>query len=254
MNKMKTGLVSVTFRRLSPKEIVVLAQKAGLSCIEWGGDVHVPAGNLAAAREVAQLTRDAGLEVAAYGSYYRLTHEEDGMVEAVVATAEALGAPLIRVWAGKHGSAEASPACRDEIVRNARSLCRLAAQKNMDVAFEYHGGTLTDTADSALSLLKSVHLPNAFTLWQPPVNLPTEECVQSIRLLWGYIRNIHVFSWNATDRLPLCAGEEKWRACLQEISQLPGERALMLEFVRGDSPEQLAADASCLQKWLNMLF
>ena len=36
------GLVSVTFRKLSRTEIAGLMVNAGLSAIEWGGDVHVP--------------------------------------------------------------------------------------------------------------------------------------------------------------------------------------------------------------------
>ena len=59
------GLVSITFRQLQPREIITLVQKSGLKGIEWGGDVHVPHGNLHAAREVGHMTREAGLTVAA---------------------------------------------------------------------------------------------------------------------------------------------------------------------------------------------
>ncbi|MNI10046.1 hypothetical protein D3C73_631400 [compost metagenome] len=54
----RTGLVSVTFRRLSVEEIVMMVQKAGLQDIEWGGDIHVPHGNFQRAHEVAKLTHD----------------------------------------------------------------------------------------------------------------------------------------------------------------------------------------------------
>ncbi|MEL7086971.1 MAG: hypothetical protein AAGL98_00775 [Planctomycetota bacterium] len=63
------GLVSVTFRKLTPTQICELAADAGLQGIEWGGDVHVPAGDVGAAKAVAALTRARGLAVAAYGSY-----------------------------------------------------------------------------------------------------------------------------------------------------------------------------------------
>jgi hypothetical protein len=43
------GLVSVTFRKLAPAAIVELAVKAQLRSIEWGGDVHVPHGDVRAA-------------------------------------------------------------------------------------------------------------------------------------------------------------------------------------------------------------
>lgn len=36
------GLVSVSFRNHSAKEIIQAAKDAGLTCIEWGSDVHAP--------------------------------------------------------------------------------------------------------------------------------------------------------------------------------------------------------------------
>ncbi|MET0262082.1 MAG: sugar phosphate isomerase/epimerase, partial [Rariglobus sp.] len=70
------GLVSVTFRKLSPNEVAGLVKKAGLKGIEWGGDIHVPHGDLARAREVRELTLEHGLKTAAYGSYYRAGQSE----------------------------------------------------------------------------------------------------------------------------------------------------------------------------------
>ena len=64
------GLVSVTFRKLTPAEIVALVKQAGLKGIEWGGDLHVPHGDLVRAREVRELTHEGGLGVAACGSGY----------------------------------------------------------------------------------------------------------------------------------------------------------------------------------------
>src|SRR5262245_16795172 len=96
------GLVSVTFRQLGPGEIIALAVEHGMRAIEWGGDVHVPVGDLVVAREVGRWCVDAGIIVEAYGSYYRGI----GDFAPVLETALALGAPRIRVWAGELGSAE----------------------------------------------------------------------------------------------------------------------------------------------------
>jgi len=235
---------------MTPAEIVDLAVRAGLDSIEWGGDVHVPPGDIENARAVGEMTRSAGLEAACYGSYYRLTDDEPGAAEAVVRTAKALGAPLIRVWAGRLGSAEADEAYRAMVCRNARRLCALAAEAGINAAFEYHGGTLTDDAASACALLEAADSPNLGTLWQPPVGMGAEDCCASIRAVGPWVRNIHTFSWAGTERLPLAEGAEKWRILLSEIKKLPGERRLMLEFVRGDDPAQLMEDAAALRRWL----
>ena len=41
MNNLKLGLCSVTFRKKSAAQVVEIAKKAGISYIEWGGDIHV---------------------------------------------------------------------------------------------------------------------------------------------------------------------------------------------------------------------
>jgi hypothetical protein len=71
------GLVSITYRKLTPAEIIPLVRDAGLSCIEWGSDIHVPQTDLANARRVGEMTREAGLTVSSYGSYYRLGAGQD---------------------------------------------------------------------------------------------------------------------------------------------------------------------------------
>ena len=69
---MKTGLTSVSFRKLSVDEVIDLAKKAKVDGIEWGSDVHVPETDVDGAIDVARKTREAGLEVLSYGSYFFL--------------------------------------------------------------------------------------------------------------------------------------------------------------------------------------
>ena len=78
----KKGIVSVTFRQFTPEKIIELAKENGLSYIEWGSDVHVPAGNMEKAAEVATLMEKAGMESVSYGTYYRLgTKNKDEFVK-----------------------------------------------------------------------------------------------------------------------------------------------------------------------------
>lgn len=104
------SLLSITFRKLPAEEVVRLAAANGIRAIEWGGDVHAPPRDEEALIRVRDLTRDAGLSVCAYGSYFRIGETDlakPGFTE-VLAAAKILGAPLIRVWVGLRGSAEIS--------------------------------------------------------------------------------------------------------------------------------------------------
>lgn len=246
MNDIATGLVSVTFRKLPPREIVSLVTQSGLGGIEWGGDVHVPHGDLATARAVGRMTRAAGLRVLAYGSYYRCRDQEP--FEPVLETAMALGAPLIRIWAGQLGSAEADVAYRAMVIEQSRRAVALAAQHGIALAYEFHGNTLTDTKDSALALLHDV--PNMRTLWQPPHDVSEAERLDGLRAVLPWLANLHIFHWHTPDRtrLPLGDGADLWRQRLKMVASTRRSIAALLEFVRDDDPEQFLRDAAVLRQ------
>lgn len=251
------GLVSITFRQLGPEEIVDLVCETGLRGIEWGGDVHVPHGDRAAARRVRELTGSAGLEVAAYGSYYRVgASEKDGLsFEDVLASAMELGAPSIRVWAGKTGSAETAPDARSHIVEEARRIADLAAGAEITIAFEFHRNTLTDTNGSAATLLDEVNHPNVFSLWQPPVGMPEETCLEGIRTILPLLTNVHVYSWSddSPERLFLEERAGRWKRYLETVDSAGGDRFALIEFVRDNEPKNFLKDAATLKSWLNEL-
>ena len=148
MAQVKTGLVSVTFRQKSVEEIAALTAEAGLSGVEWGGDVHVPPGDREAARRAAQLTRQAGLEVLSYGSYYRCQPGED--FTPVLESALALGAPRIRVWAGTKPWEEASPQEREaqtaQMVGCVEELAGLALDYGVSLVMEEYDNELSPIA------------------------------------------------------------------------------------------------------------
>jgi sugar phosphate isomerase/epimerase len=251
------GLVSITFRKLSPAEIIALVRKAGLVGIEWGGDIHVPHGDVGRAREVRAMTQEAGLRVAAYGSYYRAGFSETNGLpfKQVLDSAVELGAPTIRVWPGNKGSAELGAEGRRVVVEDLRRIAGLAAQVGVSISTEFHGGTLTDTNDSAGRLLEEVDHPNLFTCWQPHNGEATDECVAGLRAVAPRLSNVHVFHWwpTSAERHPLAEGEARWAEFWREIGPLAGERFAMLEFVPGDTEEAFLRDAATLSGWLRRL-
>lgn len=245
----KPGLVSITFRQLTADEVADLAARAGLIGIEWGGDVHVPHGDVSTARKVRKLTVDAGLEVASYGSYYRCN--DNVPFQDVLETALALGAPMIRVWAGTKGSGETTAGERAAVVENIRQIADLADGEGIKIALEYHGNTLTDTAVSAVQLLEEVAHHNVYTYWQPLPSQTLAERLVGLQQVKPKLANLHVFSWtDARERLPLAEGAELWQQYFSVIRDLPQRRYALIEFVKGNVPEQLIEDAKTLNQWL----
>lgn len=250
---LSAGLVSVTFRKLSPREIVTLMTRAGIEAVEWGGDVHVPHGDAPRAKEVAEMTAGAGLRVSAYGSYYRVGDSEDVAFADVLNSATALRAPLVRVWAGRKGSDEADPGYRARVVEDARRIAGMAGAAGIGVAFEFHAKTLTDTNDSARRLLEEIAHPNVGSYWQPPVGKPDAYCLEGLTLLGSRLRNLHAFSWSERgERLPLQADESRWGRFLETAASLGGDHDVLIEFVKDDSEEAFLDDAATLRRWLGM--
>lgn len=252
---LKKALTSVTFRQLSAEDIVALAKEAGLDAIEWGGDIHVPPGGGETARRVRALSENAGLLVSAYGSYYRAGTYGDpaSAFEPVLESALALGAPVIRVWAGDRGSGAMSLEDRTGLFEDLRGAVGMAAEKNVLVATEYHGNTFTDTLETTAQMLEAV--PGLRTFWQPPIGLPHGDNLRALERLAERVESLHVFEWSAAGkRRPLSEGTDRWREYLRVAMGFSKTHYATLEFVADDSPDQLRADAKTLDGWLRTLY
>ncbi len=252
---LKSGLVSVSFRKLSFDEIIKEVAASGLKAIEWGGDVHVPHGDIEKAKEVHKKCKDEGLDIAAYGSYYKAGESESSIpFESVLATAVTLHAPTIRVWAGNKDSKDADEKYRLSVADDLKRIGDLAINAGISISLEYHVHTLTDTLDSALRLIKEVGHDNVLNYWQPPVNITHEECKAGLKSILPKLTNIHVYHWayenNDYIRFALAEGKERWREYFQIVKSANHTGYALLEFIKDDSLEQLRQDAKTLNQLL----
>ncbi len=247
-----TGLTSVTFRGLKAETIVKLAAEAGMDGIEWGGDIHVPAGDRAAARHAAGLTGSVGLKALSYGSYYRLNEGQDFSL--VLETAYELGAPNIRIWAG---SVSPEAAMEEDYLKAARELdfiCSQAQKHGITVSLEYHRGTLTETAESTLKLIQLVHSKNLRSYWQPNPDITHRKNCEELLMVRPYLSHIHTFHWKGGNvRYPLAEGRLEWLDYLRLADLDPNKSAYILEFVKDDSIQNFMEDAAELKKCLSEL-
>lgn len=252
---LRSGLVSVTFRKLTPFDVLNLVSEADLEGIEWGGDIHVPPGNSLLARQIGKQTIEAGIKVAAYGSYYRVGAAGQTPFQVILETAQELGAPTIRVWAGVKGSAEAAGQDWQVVIEDAQMIAAQAAKAGITLSFEFHDQTLNDTSRTCKQLLNQIQAANVKTLWQPPVSAPFQECLEGLATILPWLSNVHVFFWNpGYTRRPLAEGKADWLRYIETIKNAAptnnGDRFLMLEFVRNDAPDSFYEDTRELKEWI----
>ena len=253
---MKRGLTSVTFRNLIPETIVALVAEADLDGIEWAGDVHLPPGNTTRAKQISALTRNAGLALPSYGSYYRAGDSaapKDSFLQ-IRDTAVELGVKAIRVWAGALSSDVSSEEYRRMVIDDLCRIGLLAREAGITIGCEYHCKTLTDTTESALDLAEKTAQSNVKLYWQPPNGASYDYCLAGLKAILPYFCHAHVFSWKCTEteiiRLPLAEKAEEWKKYLALISLAAPESWAFLEFVKGDGPQQFQADAVTLKTWI----
>jgi sugar phosphate isomerase/epimerase len=269
MTGVSPGLCSVTFRELDAATVVDLCVETGLTAIEWAGDTHAPCGEITTATSLERQCADAGIEIASYGSYVCATTRDGDRTpvsvtpqdfSAALATAVALGAPNMRVWAGSRPSADTDLAGRRAVVTQLRDWSARAGTAGVALSVEYHRDTLTDSIESARQLHDEVDHPNLYAYWQAGECLePSEQPdiigqLGALRALLPHLSHLHVFWYrNWLERWPLAQGDAFWPAALAmatEPGRWPARRYALLEFVRDDEPDALREDAKALLSWI----
>ena len=248
---MHTGICSITFRKKTPSEIIALTSQAGLDGIEWGGDVHAPP-SLPSSKlvEIRKSTEEAGLLVSSYGSYYNVldtkVHPEEFFP--VLDAAEALGTRVIRIWSGGGASENASETLFKKEADRTRELCELAKKRGITLAFEFHGGCLTDTVPSTIRLLNVVKKENLKTYYQVYERGEETTPEEELKTIIPYLSNVHCYEWTGAERHLLEEGQGRWERLIDILGQASFKGFILLEFVKDDSPESLLKDAQTLRE------
>jgi len=244
---LKIGLVSVTFRNEDIPTVFEYAKKAGIDGIEWSVlENHVSEGDGEKCSLIKKLSSETGIEILSLASYCYM--DDFCECEKSLETAILLSAPLIRIWAGRRGSAECSMEEYERIVENTTKMARLAKEHSINLAFEYHPNTLTDEADSAVKLIKRIKLENVGLYWQIRPDLTPDENRASLKKVKPYLLgNIHLSNLDAAKGyMPL--DEIFSDLCAIFHGERIPDADLLVEFVKGEAPESLIADASTIRK------
>lgn len=244
---MKIGMTSLTLKEHEIEEVISCAKSAGLCGIEWGvADRHVVLNDKSRVQKIRKISEKVGLQIFSLGSYCRMEDKQE--CKAALDTALLLGAPVIRVWAGKRSPCECDEAYVKKIVANSVYMADLAAKHNIKIGFEYHNHTLTENSESAVSFIKKVGRKNAGLYWQPNSKLTAKENKREMDAVLPYIvGNFHIHNFSVENGYEsLKEIEDEIKAYFTDIKD--GEYNLLIEFVKDASVKNLRQDAEFLTK------
>lgn len=243
----KRGLVSISFRKHTPEEILVEMQKAGLSVIEWGSDVHAPYDDFEKIRDIVKLQQKYGITCSSYGTYFSIGFTPAEELRGYIAAAKMLGTNILRLWCGKKNWEDYTAEEKEVLFAECRLLASIAQEEQVILCMECHNNTFTNTKEGALELMQAVDSENFRMYWQPNQFRSQEENLAYATLLGPYTVHMHVFNWEGSDKYPLNLAVDTWKKYL-ECFPACDNRAFLLEFMPDNQLESLTAEAEGLRQ------
>ncbi|MGC9359744.1 MAG: sugar phosphate isomerase/epimerase family protein [Anaerolineae bacterium] len=247
--RIKPSMCSIGWRDEPIQSAIEAVSQAGYVGIEvWQPHVqrHLEEGETLAS--LSALLEEHALAVPMLSGYYDLAERpEESLLdlERHAEQAEALQAPMLRMFTGGRSSTEALPATWDVVTKTLQQACHIANERGLGIALETHEGHLHDTTESTLRLLGSVARPNLF------VNLDIynlyaigEDPVAALDQLRHHIRMIHLknaIRQNKSRRLgiPLAKGDMPYAPFLHALAKSGYDGYASIEWF-GPSPAEAA--------------
>ncbi len=239
------GLVSVSFRKNSPEEILSACAAIGIDAIEWGSDIHAPASDTERLKRLAALGAEKGIRCCSYGTYFRAGINTPREILPYIHAAKILGTRILRIWCGNKGSDDYTEAETAALFADCKELARIAEEADVILCTEFHNNTYTDTAESVKALANALKSSHFKTYWQPNQFRTTEENLASAEAVADMTEQLHVFQWKGRDKFSLRDGVEEWKAY---FSCFAGEHAALLEFMPDDDIQTLPSEYKILQQ------
>ena len=239
------GLVSISFRGCTPEEIIKSVKDAGLSCIEWGSDVHAPKDDENRLEEICKLQEEYGISCSSYGTYFFIGAMPTDELEGYAKAAKKLKTNILRVWCGNKNSQDYTDKEKEALFYECKKAAEIAEKANVILCMECHNFTYTNTKESALELMQEINSPNFRMYWQPNQYNEVEENEKYAEIISSYTEHLHVFNWKGDQRFPLKDSIDTWKKYLNKFE---GDRTLLLEFVPDDKIETLKIEAQALKE------
>lgn len=247
MNSLKLGLCSVTFRKKSAAQVIEIAKNAGISYIEWGGDVHIT--NTEEARIVKSICNNEGIKISSYGSYFNSAEFDKKKWEQICEIAKIMNAKSVRIWLGKKNSEETADKEYRTLLENTKQMCDIAKKYSLTVSPECHDNTFNNNTDAILRFKKDLQRENFSTYFQSRY-FRMEYDLDRIDRTFDFIQNVHI-SYRDLKREQRFRKKDKnyLDTLLKKLIEKNFNGIVMVEFVDFDSENVFYKDIRKLKSY-----
>ncbi|HPE37634.1 MAG TPA: TIM barrel protein [Spirochaetales bacterium] len=246
------AISSAAFLGAPTSSILKEARAAGITAVEWSSDHGVEAGDLDAAGRVMLDTLRAGLCNASYATLFRAGVHSVDRFKTLLATARALQAPYIRLWAApKSDDVDADAAFFAEA---ARTLANISAESGVTLCFGLAQGSAMDSYERAVELMGAADHPFVKLCWEPLPGVSFDAAMEYFGQLKGRVGILCARSAGAvaTNRL-LRDKDEDWLLYLDAFDEQGGSpdmvRYVVIRAFKDGQLTNLADDARLLRTW-----
>jgi len=259
----RPAMCSIAWREASIESVLPHIAQAGYLGVElWGPHIERYLQEGGSLSSLAALLEEHALQVPMISTYFDLINEpEESLSRAkrYIEYAQALEAPLIRVFTGGGDSDQAPVSTWRAVVKGLREICRLGLDHQIGFALETHRGHLHDTTESTLKLIRQVGAQN---LW---VNLDIfnlftkgEDPLQALKRLFPWVRILHLKNglrqgekWQSG--IPLAKGAMDYGSFLQALSESNYGGYVSIEWFGEDPAQAAQEELAYLQEHLENL-
>ena len=256
---MLAGLCTIAFKTQPIEAVLERAAALGVDGIEiWGREPHMAEQFDAERVQSVRAAMDKhGLSPLVYGSYFGsvktgVENEIQRGKDAVRIT-QAFGSPILRVWAGSVGAADATDEHRRDVIACFKAICAEAEKVGIVLAIERHRETLADDIGSLLDLIESVESPVLKVNYQMTF-MPDEDYLTDIRRLGELVVNVHChdakspwLTYGKRERCQLGDGYVDFPAIVNALRKVGFDGALEVEHASGGDEEGIRIDCAFLK-------
>ena len=200
---------------------------------------HVAELDEAVLAALAKQLRDRALAVPMLSSYYNFTssdaHAADSLAHGheVIRRARILGAEALRIFTGKHRSADADEQQWQRCATCLQELCDAAADHGIVLALHMHDWNLIDTVAGTRRLIDLVGRDNLRVLSKPSIYAPEHLAVHEA--LADVLQGVHLTAARCVDGhnnpCRLAESDLDWPACIAHLRRLGYDGWLTLNWM-----------------------